>query len=202
MTVNSNTIDEWKLDADYKSGDKKSDGVNEDAAKEGNLDLITPIENDMTAANADLVDPRGWKLLMPSHDNVLCLVKWKEGVVVMNADIDVHDVTNLSQLMMLIKAMIEVRRVKGTLSSSKNFLYVLQLVFRIRELFLKFPNSFSNPPKTVIELKILTIFSTILVSIFPKFPLFWCQCFQILPQKWCQHFQNYHNFDVNMSFLS
>ena len=54
----------------------------------------------MTAANADLVDPRGWKLLMLPLENVLCLVKWKENMVVMNAaselDIDVHDVTKPS----------------------------------------------------------------------------------------------------------
>ena len=69
------------------------------------------------------------------------------------------------------KETIESVDLKG--SSSTNFLYVIQLDFRILELLLKFPNTLSNPPKTVHKWKILRIFDAILVSIFPKYPVFW-----------------------------
>ena len=84
----------------------------------GNKETFTP--DDMTA-KLDLVDPGGWKSLMPSLENVvtrkLCLAKlYGMDVVVMDAALvlkmDVHDVTMPSQLMILIKAVTEVRRVK------------------------------------------------------------------------------------------
>ena len=84
----------------------------------GNKETVTP--DDMTA-KPDLVDPGGWKSLMPSLENVvtrkLCLAKlYGMDVVVMDAALalkmDVHDVTMPSQLMILIKAVTEVRRVK------------------------------------------------------------------------------------------
>ena len=84
----------------------------------GNKETVTP--DDMTA-KLDLVDPGGWKSLMPSLENVvtrkLCLAKlYGMDVVVMDAALalkmDVHDVTMPSQLMILIKAVTEVRRVK------------------------------------------------------------------------------------------
>ena len=68
--------------------------------------------------------------------------------------------------------------------------------------FLKFLYSLSSPSKTAFDYEILTIFPTSLVSIFPKFPLFWCQGFQILPQKLCQYFQNEHYFGVNIPMFS
>ena len=93
-------------------------GVNDDSAMRGNKETVTP--DDMTA-KPDLVDPGGWKSLMPSLENVvtrkLCLAKlYGMDVLVMDAALalkmDVHDVTMPSQLMILIKAVTEVRRVK------------------------------------------------------------------------------------------
>ena len=86
---------------------------------------------------------------------------------------------------------------KGPCQVVKTFFHVVQQDFRILGLFLRI---ISYPPKT--EWKFLPIFATIFVLIFPKFPLFWRQSFQILPQKWCQHFQNGHNFGINITMLS
>ena len=95
-------------------------GVNDDSAMRGNKETVTP--DDMTA-KPDLVDPGGWKSLMPSLENVvmrkLCLSNlYGMHVVVMDAALalkmkmDVYDVTMPSQLMILIKVVTEVRRVK------------------------------------------------------------------------------------------
>ena len=84
----------------------------------GNKETFTP--DDMTA-KLDLVDPGGWKSLMPSLENVvtrkLCLAKlYGMDVVVMDAaqalKMDVHDVTMPSELMIMIKTVTEVRRIK------------------------------------------------------------------------------------------